>query len=78
MKKIVVQAYSGHRAEERPTKMYLNGKMILIEDILRQWIEEECEAGERRTCFQTRGNDGKIYRLCYYHERQTWFLQDNP
>jgi hypothetical protein len=79
MRKIMVHAYSGHRAEERPISFRLDGKKIFVEDILRRWVEEGAGAGEgRRSCFHVRGDDDKIYCLCYDLEEGNWSVGQDP
>jgi hypothetical protein len=76
MTEITVQSYSGYRAEERPRSFQIAGRKIRVEDILRRWIEEGMSQGEGwRNCFQIRGDDGKIYCLCYDLIEEKWFIR---
>ena len=66
---MVVQCYSGAKANERPVRFELDGRDYIVEEILDRWY------GPDDTFFKLRANDGNIYILRYSPEGDTWSLE---
>jgi hypothetical protein len=78
-REIRVEAYSGYRGQERPACFWPGEKPVAVKRILRRWHEEGAEVGgERRSCFEVEGEDGRAYRLCYHQKEGAWFLMEIP
>lgn len=69
---VEVIAYAGHRGEESPRTLILEGKRIEVKKILDRWSEEEAETGERRRCFKVKGSDFRTRVVCYDEGRMEW------
>lgn len=55
--KLIVESYSGRKADERPVRFWLDEKLYLVEDLLDQWYAPE------HIFYKLRADDGKIYIL---------------
>jgi hypothetical protein len=75
-RKIRAQAYSGHRAQERPVCFWLGERCIRVKRILRRWQEVRVAEGSK-FCFQVEGEDGGIHWLCYRQREDAWFLMES-
>ncbi len=73
---IKVTAYSGFRGEESPKTFYIEGRKIIVVEILDLWIEESVLDKDRKRFFLVKGNDNHIYKL--YNDEQTfnWFVKE--
>jgi len=71
--RIDVIAYSGHRGEQTPRTIFINGKRIEVVEILRQWIEEGPENRKTRRFYRIRAGDGKVYTIYYDEKSIGWF-----
>jgi len=63
---IHVECYSGYKANERPVSFTIDGKKLMVEEILDRWY------GEDYTYFKLRADDRNIYILKYQAERDEW------
>ncbi len=68
MAQIQVECYSGHRADQRPTKFTLGGKWFGVERIDDQWYSPSA------IYFRVRADDGNIYVLRHDEFRDVWTL----
>lgn len=55
--KLIVECYSGRKADERPIRFWLEGKLYFVEALLDQWCDPE------HIFFKVRANDGNFYIL---------------
>ena len=55
--KLTVQCYSGHKADERPIRFCLEGRLYQIEAVLDQWYDPE------HVFHKVRADDGNLYIL---------------
>ena len=66
-----VECYAGRKADERPLRFTLAGRMFEVEEVLDQWY------GPDETYFRVRADDGHLYIL-RHHEREEddrWTLE---
>jgi len=66
---IHVDAYSGYKANERPSQFTLDEEIYEIDAVLDQWYEP------RATYFKVQSVEGKTYLLRYGEETEEWTLQ---
>jgi hypothetical protein len=66
--RVIVDAYAGHTANERPLRFTLGDRTIAVTDILDRWY------GERERYFRVRTDDGDAYVLKYSDAEDTWEL----
>jgi hypothetical protein len=66
---IHVDAYSGHKANERPRQFVLDEQVYEIAAVLDQWYEPTA------TYFKVQTVEGRIYLLRYHEETDEWALQ---
>jgi hypothetical protein len=52
-----VECYSGHRADERPVRFWIDDHSYFVEEIMDQWH------GPDATFFKVRADDGNLYIL---------------
>jgi len=55
--RVEVECYAGRKAEERPVRFRLEGRLYLVEDVLDQWY------GPDHLFFKIRADDGGVYIL---------------
>lgn len=55
--KLIVECYSGRKADERPFRFWLDGKLSRVELLLDQWYEPE------HVFYKVRADDGNLYTL---------------
>jgi len=55
--KLVVECYSGFKADERPVRFRLNERQYLVEEIVDQWY------GTQDVFYKVRADDGSLYVL---------------
>ena len=73
-KKITVVSYSGYRDDECPRAFILCNDEIIVEEILKRWIEEDFTGKTRKRFFVIKGNDGYTYKMYYDEKEREWFL----
>ena len=66
--KIKVRAYSGYRANERPTSFFIMDREVGITEVLDRWYGPELDY------FKVRADDGYVYILKYDHGHDDWDL----
>jgi hypothetical protein len=66
---IQVDAYSGYRANERPSQFELDKQVYEIAAVLDQWYEPSA------TYFKVQSTEGKTYLLRYAEDTDEWTLQ---
>jgi hypothetical protein len=65
---LVVESYSGYRADERPVAFRLGERRIGVREILDRW------QGADHAYFKLTGEDGALYILRQDREHDTWEL----
>jgi hypothetical protein len=65
---IKVECYSGYKADERPLRFRLGGKLLEVEEILDRWY------GEEHDYFKLRAEDGNKYLLRHGRKEDVWEL----
>ena len=66
---VYVDAYSGHKANERPRQFTLDEQIYEIAAVLDQWYEPSA------TYLKVQSTEGKTYLLRYDEEADDWTLQ---
>ena len=66
---IRVECYAGHRANERPTFLYIDDEKRVVEDIIDRW------AGEDHDYFKLVADDQKVYLIRYDRRADFWTLE---
>ena len=74
-RKIEVTAYAGQRSGESPRSFVLEGKEIVVAEIVSRWVEESAEDRRQRRFFRVKGDDGFIYLLSYIEQTGEWYLE---
>ena len=65
---IRVECYSGYKADERPTAIWVDGEKKVVDRIIDQW------AGEDHRYFKLRGDDNGTYILRHDVSSGNWEL----
>ncbi len=65
---ITVDAYAGHKGEETPRSFTLEGRRLLVQEILDRWYSDT------HCCFRVHASDGVRYVLRYHLEEGDWEL----
>jgi hypothetical protein len=65
---IKVFAYSGYKANERPTSFIVEGQMREVADIIDRWY------GVEHDYFKVLADDGKVYILRWHRILDLWFI----
>jgi len=65
---IQVEAYAGHKAEERPKAFLWKGRRIEVKKILDRWY------GENADYFKVMGDDDVMYILSYKRHDDAWYV----
>lgn len=65
---LIVETFSGYRADERPTAFRLGDRRIAVREILDRWY------GEDHAYFKLTGEDGALYILRQDREQDAWEL----
>ena len=63
---IHVECYSGYKASERPVSFTIDGKKLMVDEVVDQWY------GEDYTYFKLKADDGNMYILKYQAEKDQW------
>ena len=67
-KRIRVETYSGFRADERPTTLYLSGTPVKVEEVEGKWYSPGA------TFFRVRLEGGERYVLRHEEGQNVWTL----
>lgn len=67
-KHITVSAYSGYKANERPTAFIVDGRRHDVVHVIDRWY------GVEHDYFKVLGEDGKVYLLRWHRMLDLWFL----
>lgn len=71
---IQVECYSGSRADERPRRVTINEREILITNIIGSSVEESINSKERIHRFKVMTEDGSILKLIK-SAGESWYLE---
>jgi hypothetical protein len=63
-----VECYAGHRADERPLALWLDGRRVAVREVVDRWL------GEDHAYFKVIGEDGLRYLLRRDDGRNCWEL----
>ena len=66
---IKVQCYSGYKADEKPISFILDGKKLMVERVIDQWLSPEFEY------FKVLADDEKVYLLRNDERNDDWALE---
>ncbi|MGD8386973.1 MAG: hypothetical protein PVG49_07520 [Desulfobacteraceae bacterium] len=66
---ILVEAYSGYRANERPMAFFLAGKRVGVQRVLERWITPEWDE------FRVEAENGFVYRIGWHRQEDRWALK---
>ncbi len=66
---IRVECYAGHRANERPTCLWIRDEKKVVENIIDRW------AGEDHDYFKLLADDHKVYLIRYDRRADFWALE---
>ena len=67
--KITVEAYSGFKANERPSLFVMDDHVYEVQEVLDQWY------GPTSVYFKVRAGDGNFYILQYDPAADAWSLE---
>jgi hypothetical protein len=67
-KKIEVQAYSGYKANERPTTFTMDHQMLKVSRIIDRWY------GVEHDYFKILADDGAVYLIKWHRIPDLWFV----
>jgi hypothetical protein len=66
---VVVESYSGHRADERPLRFVLNGRSYEVKEVEDRWYSPEA------IYFRVVASDGNRYVLRHDETADAWSLE---
>jgi hypothetical protein len=69
---LIVESYSGYKANERPVKFWVGDKPVFVESIEDQW------RGIDAMYFRVRADDRNTYVLKYNESTDLWTLEKSP
>jgi hypothetical protein len=69
--KVRVECYAGWKADERPVRFELDGRVYMVEEVLDQWY------GPDSAFFKVRADDGHLYILRHrqWDDADEWSLE---
>ena len=67
--RIEVEAYSGHKADERPMRFRLGERWLGVVDVVDRWYDPHA------IYFRVRAEDGDLYILRHGEEADVWTLE---
>ena len=67
--KVEVEAYSGHKADERPLRFRLGERWLSVEEVVDRWYDPEA------VYFRVRADDGAMYILRHVEATDVWTLE---
>jgi len=70
--RIKVVSYSGYMGEECPRAFIIGDKGVDVVDILERWKGQRIGERSVKRFFKVRGDDGRVYTLCYDEEEKEW------
>jgi hypothetical protein len=67
--KVEVEAYSGHKADERPLRFRLGERWLSVEEVVDRWYDPDA------VYFRVRADDGAMYILRHVEATDVWTLE---
>ena len=67
---LIVESYSGYKANERPVKFWIGEKPVFVESVEDQWRSTDA------IYFRVRDHDGNAYILKYTEKTDVWTLEN--
>jgi hypothetical protein len=67
--RVAVECYAGYKADERPQRFTLRGRLFEVLEILDRWYDPEA------IFFRVRADDGNIYILRHDERVGDWTLE---
>ena len=67
---VIVESYSGHKANERPVKFWISEQPAFVESVEDQWRSTDA------IYFRVRADDGNAYVLKYTESTDVWTLEN--
>lgn len=67
--RVDVEAYSGHKADERPLRFRLGEQWLAVEEIVDRWYDPDA------IYFRVRAGDGAMYILRHIDGSDMWTLE---
>jgi hypothetical protein len=77
---VPVEAYSGYRADERPTAFVLDGKRHEVAEVLDRWYEGGLQPRDQRLDYhKVRTTEGREFLMRYNFQFDVWSVMlDEP
>jgi uncharacterized protein (UPF0128 family) len=66
---IEVQSYSGYKADERPERFVMSGRVYEVVEVEDRWYSPQS------TYFRVVASDGNRYVLCHHEAGDEWSLE---
>jgi len=74
--KVVVECYSGYKANERPAAFIYQGCRLEIAEIIDRWYEGDLDAGRPKVdYFKVKTTEGKVFLLRYLSLFDSWSVR---
>ena len=70
---IEVECYSGARADERPRRLNIRGRLMVVARVLSESIEEDAESKQRGRRYRVITTEGHTLDLLRDHDDR-WYL----
>ena len=67
--KLEVEAYSGHKPDERPLRFRLGDRWLAVVDVTDRWYDPDA------IYFRVRADDGDLYILRHDERADEWTLE---
>ena len=67
--RIEVEAYSGHKPDERPMRFRLGDRWLSVVDVVDRWFDPDA------IYFRVRAEDGDLYILRHVEGSDIWTLE---
>ena len=67
--RVVVECYAGYKADERPQRFALRGRLFEVVEVLDRWYDPEA------IFFRVRADDGNLYILRHDERVGDWTLE---
>jgi len=66
---VKVDCYAGHRGEETPRRLEIEGRLIEVVAVIDRWLSPD------HRYFKVRGDDGAVYLLRHEEAVDRWELE---
>jgi hypothetical protein len=67
--RVHVEAYSGHKADERPLRFRIGERWLAVEEVVDRWYDPDA------IYFRVRAEDGAMYILRHVEGSDIWTLE---